>query len=155
MNYSGVDFMKTDEENLRKRILKEMTMDYSKVLEDNFDLAKQFIRLSKEGEVEILVKEEVTGLEKILLYLIGKLYAREAGIASSDEVGNEEFLENLGIPQGSLLPWLKSLRDENKIRQITRDRHTYHTIPISLVGETLKKIAEKLKPKKSGVRESG
>ncbi len=137
--------MQSDKENLRKRILQEMTVDYSKVLEGNFGLAKQFIRLTKEGDVEILVKEKVTGQERILLYLIGKLYAKEAGLTSSDEVGNQELMENLGMPQGSLLPWLKGLRDENKIKQIKRERHTYHTIPISLVGKTLKQIDKKLK----------
>lgn len=137
--------MQSGEEDLRKKILQEMTVNYSKVLEKNFDLAKQFIRLTKEGDVEVLVKENVTGQERILLYLIGKLYAKEAGLTSSNEVGNQELLENLGMPLGSLLPWLKGLRDENKIKQIKRERHTYHTIPISLVGKTMKQIDKKLK----------
>lgn len=137
--------MNNEKEDLRKRILQEMTVDYSEVLEENFELAKQFIRLTKEGEVDILVKEKVTGQEKILLYLVGKLYAKEAGLTSSDEVGNQEFLENLGIPEGSLLPWLKSLRDENKIKQIKRERYVYHAIPIGLVGEIIRQIDEKLK----------
>lgn len=152
---SEADFMQADKEDLRKKIIQEMTVDYSRVLENNFSLAKQFVRLTKEGDVEILVKDKVTGQEKILLYLIGKLYAKEAGLTSSDEVGNEEFLENLGMPQGSLLPWLKGLRDENKIKQIQRNRHTFHTIPISLVGETLRQIDKKLRKEfggKSNVR---
>lgn len=137
--------MQSDKENLRERILEEMTVDYSKVLEENFASAKQFIRLTKEGDVDILVKEKVTGLERILLYLIGKLYAKEAGLTSSDEAGNEELMENLGMPQGSLLPWLKSLRDEGKIKQVRKERRTYHTIPISLVGKTLRQIDKKLR----------
>lgn len=137
--------MQSDKENLRERILEEMTVDYSKVLEENFALAKQFIRLTKEGDVDILVKEKVTGLERILLYLIGKLYAKEAGLTSSDEAGNEELMENLGMPQGSLLPWLKSLRDEGKIKQVKKERRTYHTIPISLVSKALRQIDKKLR----------
>ena len=137
--------MQNDKENLRKRILEEMTMDYSKVLEQNFDLARQFIRLTKEGDVEILVKEKATGEERIQLYLIGKLYAKEAGLTSTGDVGNQEFMDNLGIPSGSLLPWLKSLRDENKIKQVKRERHSYHSIPIGLVGKTLMEIENKIK----------
>ena len=137
--------MQSDKENLRKRILEEMTIDYSKVLEQNFDLARQFIRLTKEGDVEVLVKEKVTGEEKIQLYLIGKLYAKEAGLTSTEDVGNQEFMDNLGIPSGSLLPWLKSLRDENKINQVKRERYTYHSIPIGLVDKTLKVIKKKIK----------
>ena len=137
--------MQNDKENLRKRILEEMTIDYSKVLEQNFDLARQFIRLTKEGDVEVLVKEKVTGEEKIQLYLIGKLYAKEAGLTSTEDAGNQEFMDSLGVPSGSLLPWLKSLRDENKIKQVKRERHTYHSIPIGLVDKTLKVIEKKIK----------
>jgi len=132
-------------ENLKKKILEEMTVDYAKVLEQNFDLAKQLVRLAKDGEVEILVREKLSGQEKILLYLIGKLYAKEAGLTSTDEVGNKELMERLGIPLGSLLPWLKTLRDENRIKQIERDRYTYHSIPINLVDRTLREIMEKVK----------
>jgi len=144
-------YMQSEKENLRKRILEEMMADYSKVLEDSLGLAKHFVRLTKEGDVEILVKEKVTGQEMILLYLVGKLYAKEAGLTTSDEVGNEEFLENLAVPSGSLLPWLKSLRDENKIKQTKRDRYSYHSIPVSVVGETLKQLDKKLR-KQSGAK---
>jgi hypothetical protein len=137
--------LETDKNDLKKKIIREMTIDYSKVLEKNFDLAKQFIRLTREGDIEILVKDKLTGKESILLYLIGKLYSKEAGFTPSDEVGNQEFLDNLAFPIGSLLPWLKSLRDENKIKQIKRDRFTYHSIPINLVAKTLKEIEKKLK----------
>jgi len=44
-----------------------------------------------------------------------------------------------------LLPWLKSLRDENKIKQVKRERHAYHSIPIGLVDKTLKVIEKKTK----------
>ena len=134
-----------DKEKLKRKILQEMTVNYSKILEQTFDLAKQFIRLTKNGDVEILVKEKVSGKEKVLLYLIGKLYAKEAGLTPTDEVGNKELMEKLGMPSGSLLPWLKDLRDKNKIKQIKRESRTYHSIPISLVDKTLKKIEKKLR----------
>ena len=137
--------MQKDKEMLRKKILEEMTVDYSEVLEQDFDLAKQFIRLAKDGNVEILIKEKISGEEKILLYLIGKLYAKEAGLVATDEVGNNEFIEKLGIPLGSLLPWLKNLRDNNEIRQVKHERYTYHAIPINLVDKTLKTIMGKVK----------
>jgi len=133
-----------DRERLKKRILEEMTVDYSRVLEQNLDLTKQFVRLAQNGDVEVLVREKLTGPEKILLYLIGKLYAKEAGLTSTDEVGNNELIEKLGMPSGSLLPWLKGLRDENKIKQIERERHTYHSIPINQVERTLKEIMRKV-----------
>lgn len=133
----------TDREHLRKRILEELVINYS-VLEQNLNLAKGLIGLAENGEVDVKIREKLTGPDKILLYLVGKLYAKEAGLATTDEVGNSEFMEKLAIPSGSLLPWLKTLRDENRIRQTERDRYTYHSIPISQVEKTLTEIAQKI-----------
>lgn len=131
--------------DLRTRIAGEMTVSYSSALEKNFDLAKQFIRITTEGKVDILAKEKLSGEDKILLYLIGKLYAKEAGFTATAEVGNKELLDELGIPEGSLLPWLKELRDGNKIKQVRRGRYTYHVIRINLVERTLKSVEGKIK----------
>ena len=131
--------------SLKMRISEEMTVDYSSALEKNFDLAKQFIGITKAGKVDILVKDKLNGEEQILLYLIGKLYAKEAGFTPIEEVSNKELLEELGVPEGSLLPWLKDLRDTNKIKQVKRGRYTYHLIPPNLVERTLKSIERKIK----------
>lgn len=136
---------KQKENGLKKMIIEEMTVDYSNALEKNFDLAKQFIRITKDGKVDILFKDKLSGKEKILLYLIGKLYAKEAGFAATDDVGNKELMDELGIPKGSLLPWLKDLRDENKIKQVKKGRYTHHSIPVNLVERTLKSTERKLK----------
>jgi hypothetical protein len=132
-----------ERDQLKKRIIEEMTVDYANALARNFDLAKQFIRLSENGEVEVLIKEKLTGLEKILLYLVGKLYAKEAGLAPTDDVGNSELVNNLQMPSGSLLPWLKSLRDDNRIKQTTREGLSYHSIPLNQVERVLQEIARK------------
>lgn len=131
--------------NLKIRITEEMTVDYASALEKNFDLAKQFIRITKDGKVDIPLKDKLNGKEQILLYLVGKLYAKEVEFTATEEVGNKELLNELGIPEGSLLPWLKDLRDTNKIKQVKRGRNTYHIIPISLVERTLKSIERKMK----------
>lgn len=132
------------ENNLRKRIMEEMTVDYSSALEKNFDLAKQFLRITKEGKIDVLVKDKLTGKDTILLYLIGKLYVKEAGVAVADDVGNRELMDELGIPEGSLFPWLKDLRDGNDIKQIKKGRFTHHTIALNVVEKTLKRIAKKI-----------
>src|SRR2546427_9066569 len=119
--------MSAAREAFKKKILEEMTVDYSNTLEKNFDLAKQFVRVTKDGHVDVLIREKIGGRDQILLYLIGKMYAKEAGLAPSDEVGNEELERELRIKTGSLLPWLKELRDANKVKQIRRERNVYHS----------------------------
>ena len=133
------------ENTLKERIIEEMTVDYANALEKNFDLVKQFIRITKEGKIDILLKDNLTGPEQILLYLIGKMYAKEAGLSTTDDVGNQEFMDELGVPKGSLLPWLKKLRDENKIKLIKRGKYTHHNISINFIEKTLKNVENKIK----------
>ncbi len=124
-----------------------MTVDYSNNLDKNFNVAKQFIRITRDGLVEVLVKDKLTGSEQILVYLVGKMYAKEAGLAPTDEVGNRELMEKLGIPEGSLLPWLKQLRDKNKIKQVRHERNVYHSVPVNLIENTLQTIEKKVHKK--------
>ena len=136
---------KEEKNSLRKKIREEMTADYSSLLEKNFDLAKQLIRISTGGKVDILNKDDLNGKEKILLYLIGKLYAREAGYTTTEKTGNKELVNELGIPEGSLLPWLKDLRDDRSmIRRSKKGRYSSHNISINWVERILKDARKKI-----------
>jgi len=130
--------------NLKQKIIEEMTVDYANALEKNFDLVKQLTRITKDGKVDVIVKDKLTGKENILLYLIGKLYAKEAELAATNDVGNQELMDELGVPKGSLLPWLKDLREEHKINAITRGRYTYHAVALNVLEKTLKEIIKKV-----------
>ena len=131
--------------SLKEMIVKEMSVDYSNALEKNFNLAKQFIRITKDGKVDVLCKEKVTGPEQILVYLIGKLYAKEVGFATTGDASNKELLNELGIPKGSLLPWLKELRDKNKIDQVKREKYKHHSVSINFVEKILHDVDKKIK----------
>lgn len=133
-----------EKSDLKKKILDEMTVDYASTLEKHFAIAKQFIRITRDGRVDVLLKDKVSGTEQVQLYLIGKIYAKEAGLAATDEVGNTELIEELGIPIGSLLPWLKLLRDGNKVKQEKHDKNVYHRMPVNLIEVALKNVEKKL-----------
>jgi hypothetical protein len=135
----------SEQDALRERIIKEMTADYSDALERNFDLAKQFIHITKDGKVDTLVKENVTGKERILLYLIGKLYAKRAGYTTVDGAGSKELMDELGVPEGSLRPWLMSLKDESKITQVKLGRLVQNRISMNAVERTLRAVEKKLR----------
>ncbi len=130
--------------NLKQKIIEEMTVDYASALEKNFNLAKQLTRITKDGKIDVIVKDELTGKQNILLYLIGKMYAKEAELSATNDVGNQELMDELGVPKGSLLPWLKDLREENKIHQITRGKYAYHAIALNVLEKTLKEINKKV-----------
>jgi hypothetical protein len=134
---------KSRESSLKKKIIEEMTVDYGNALEKNFNMAKQLIRITKDGKIDILSKEKLTGTECILLYLIGKLYAKEAELTLTEDANNKEIMDELGVPKGSLLPWLKTLRDENKIQTVTKGKLAYHKVALNVVEKTLKEMVKK------------
>ncbi|WJI09302.1 hypothetical protein FGU46_03910 [Methanobacterium sp. CWC-01] len=136
--------MDKENNNFKKRIREEMLANHSNALERNFDLAKKFIKITEEGKVEVANKEKIGGKEQVLLYLIGKLYAKEAQLTKTACVVNNELTEELGVLDTSLRPWLKGLRDKNKIKQSKLDKYICHSIPMNLVEKTLKEIDKKI-----------
>jgi hypothetical protein len=137
--------MRNERKELKEKILEQMVADYYNSLDKNFELAKKFIRVTRDGKVDVLFKEELGGKEQILLYLIGKIYSKEAELTSTDCVNNKELAEELGVPDTSLRPWLKDLRDKNKIVKSKEEKYTCHSIPANLVEKTLKEIDQKIK----------
>lgn len=135
----------TQDENLRKKILEEMRVDYDNILSKNFDLAKRFLQITSSGTVDVIFKEQLPVQDKILAYLLGKKYAKESGLAKADTVGNDELKNELGIPEGSLLPGLKILRDKRWIKTIKKDRLTYHYLMPNLVEKVLNELKRKVK----------
>lgn len=130
-------------ESLQNKIMAEMVSDHNSALERNFDLAKELLKITKNGTVEVIEKNKYTGEELILLYLVGKCYAKEAGFSKSTGVTNQELKDELGKSEGSIFPWLKNLRDSNKIRQNKDLSPIEHYIPINLIEYTLIKLKNK------------
>ena len=117
-----------------------MTIDQKSVLEKNFDLAKKHIGIRENGTIDIIDKSSLNGPEQISLYLIGKLYALEAELVDSEYVSNKELMENLGIVEGSLYPWLKELRENGSITQKKDNSKTFHAISKNRVEKILEEL---------------
>ena len=135
----------TRKQSLKAKILDEMMTDYRSALEKNFQIAKQLIKISKEGKVEVLFSEKLSTENKICLYLIGKAYTQEAELTDTNEASAKELMDDLGIIKGSFYPVIKRLRDKNKIDQIRRGKYTYFSIPSNRIERILLKINKKIK----------
>lgn len=143
------DFMSVTD--LKNKIVEEMTVNYSNALEKNFDLAKHLVRITQSGKVDVIDKEKLNGKEQILAYLIGKLYAKESGLSENDDADNSELLEELGIPTGSLFPWLKELRESGIIRQVKRNGRVHHTLQVNFLEKTVTLLTQKLAKSQGGL----
>jgi hypothetical protein len=129
-------------ENLKEKIRKEMTADKVSALDRNFGLSKEFFTLAKDGSVSLKVDcSKLSNEEQIELYLVGKLYSKEAEYSIEDSATNRELEKELGLPSGSVKSTLKTLRDSRAIRQV---REGVHTISLNRVTDVLTKIKNKL-----------
>ena len=133
----------TESDVFSTKIRNEMVNSQRGALERYFELAKTMVSLTEDGRVEVHSGEKLRGEDKIALYLIGKLYAREAKLTPSAAVSNEELERELQIVEGSLFPWLKNLRDERRVKQTKEGKTVYHEILPNVVGPVLETIASR------------
>lgn len=123
-----------------------MITDTTNALERNFNLAKKFVEISQEGKVNVLLKShsEIDAKDSLTLYMVGKLYAKEAELCESEAVSNDELAEELGLPGGTVRRALVELRNERKITQAKRGLHSIKT---NLLERILNDIALKVDEK--------
>jgi len=129
--------------DLKDRISSEMLSDYSSSLERNFEIAKKYIRVTTNSTIEIINKEKYNGEDLILIYCIGKQYSKEAEISESSGVSNRELQDELGKPSGSILPWLKSLRDKKKLLRDKTKSPIEHFVPLNQIEPILLDLEKK------------
>lgn len=99
---------------LREWIKSEMTVDVEALLLKHKDKVKEYVKLATSGEV-ILQKTDLTAKQKILLYLIGKLYSKIAGYSETESVRNKDLAQSLGINENTVKFSLFDLRKEGFI----------------------------------------
>lgn len=137
--------MAGEKKSLEDRIKEEMTVNYHDALEKNFELAKELIAITPEGKVSLRKSAGLGGEDRILLYLVGKVYSKKAGFAEDEKVANEELMNELGVKEGSLFAWLKFLRDKNLIKNVMRGNLVYHYITPNHIERVLNEISKKVK----------
>jgi hypothetical protein len=133
--------------------------DRNQYMERYSSLTKRFVSINGQGEISIIV--EGSDKERILLYLIGKLYARKDGLVPSEFVDRSELVQKLGIPETYLLELLKELGNKQLIsrnRMVSRTgrkgrksrkgmdvgRKVYYGVMIDKLGSILEMIDARL-----------
>ena len=109
-------------EELADWVKKEMMSDDADELNRNKERVKEYIRLTSDGGV-IITRRGLTARLEIALYYIGLAYAKVAGLREDDVVSNKEIAERLGLPDGTVHPKIKELRDGHYIEQVKDGMH--------------------------------
>jgi predicted transcriptional regulator len=91
-----------------------MTVDIESLLLKHKEMIKKHVKLATSGEV-ILQKTNLTAKQKVLMYLIGKLYSKIAGYSEKESVTNKDLVRALGINENTVKVSLFDLRKEGFI----------------------------------------
>jgi hypothetical protein len=130
-----------ENESLQDWVRREMTLEKTDLLVSVKERVARLLGVSTDGAVGFkLTAEQLTGLnaqERILLYMIGKLYAKAAGYTQEESVSNSELTADLGMPEGTVKSQLKVLRDA---RYVNSDGRGIHSLARNRMLEVLSQI---------------
>lgn len=118
--------------DLKRWIQEELTVDIENELSKYKEKVKEYIQLTPSGEV-ILKQTDLTAKQKILVYLIGKIYAKAAEYSDENNATNKELAEALRLPEGTVKYTLFELRNEGLVLPIADGVHSIRISSIGLV----------------------
>jgi len=131
--------------SLEERIKGELYLNRADALAKHFLTVKTLLRIRPEdGGIHLLTPEVLSGKLRVLTYMVGKLFAHAADESHKGRVGNEELVRELGIRMGSLLPYLKRLRDEGFIAAQLEGKRSFHSVRLSCLDKAMECIVSSL-----------
>ena len=130
--------MENKEKELRQWVLSHMTTEAESELDLYKEQVAKLVSLTSTGDVIFNVDlPKLDAQTQILLFLIGKLYARIGGLVDSDTVTNEEIAKYGRGSSGGQRWALTKLRQAHFIESTSPGVH--HILP-SQIGRAFKEI---------------
>jgi hypothetical protein len=99
---------------------------------------RDIVQLTPNGDV-IIKEKNLTAKQKILAYLIGKVYSKTAEYSKTDSATNKEIGEALALPDGTVKYTLFDLRKESLVESIDMG---VHRIRLQNIGVAFEKYLE-------------
>jgi hypothetical protein len=122
------------ERELEGWVKSELLAGEADELNKNKDRIKKLLRLTPDGHV-LLENQKLTARSQIGLYYIGAAYAAVGELRENDVVANKEIIERLGLPEGTVKPRVKELRDGRFIESVEGGhRSSYARVGLFLDG---------------------
>jgi hypothetical protein len=125
---------------MREWVKKNMAADPPSILRDNRDRAAKFVGVASDGSVVVKAGEKWGARERIVAYYLGKHYAVAGGLAEDAVVENQELVTNLGIPDNTVAPRVKELRDGRIVNAVGSGRHILLPSNIKRILDDLEKL---------------
>jgi DNA-binding HxlR family transcriptional regulator len=136
-------------EHDEQRIREALVSNEPDVLMQALERVAKHIRLVGDGMVDVPRRDrgdkKYSEPDRILLYLIGRLYAHRLGKVKNDRVCCQELEGQLGIVGNALRPRLKELREAGLIRETRPTKVVYHSMELGKVIETVERVDARYK----------
>ena len=100
-----------------------LTTDPANILWDERERAGKFFTLAPDGTVVVKSNDKYAARHKVLVVHVGKLYAEAAGYVPDPVVTYRDLSATLNLPEGTVYPAVKELRDEHIIDSVDNGRH--------------------------------
>ncbi len=137
-----------EEASLKDWILEEMVSGreedkgmITKILHKHRDVFKQLATIKENGRVTIQ-NYDATAKNQILAYMTGAAYAQIAELREDDAVANQELIDELGLPEGTVRPTLKTLREKKLVVQKQQGLHRINYRKLNEIIPELKSSKE-------------
>lgn len=113
-----------DTDDMSDWVEDNMVIDRPSVLRDERARAAEVAGVSRDGSVVPLDGDDWTAKEKILACYVGAHYSAEAGYRDEPVVENQEFIQGLAMPDGTVSRAIKELRDDRILESVESGKHT-------------------------------
>jgi len=105
------------EHDLSSWVRSNMTVDDSSIMMTHKESVSRLVSLSNDGKVILLKDRKLfSSRQLVVLYLLGKLFAKVANYSTSRAAVNSEIAYELGVPKGTVGRCLMELREMGHVR---------------------------------------
>jgi len=126
-------------DELQQWIDDNMTSDPANALWDNRERAARFAAVARDGSVVVKANGNFTAYLKVLAYHVGALYSATRGHRPDAVVSNQELVARLGLPEGTVKPKVKELRDSHMTEAVEEGRHVLPLVNLQRALDELEK----------------
>ena len=117
---------------LDKWIKQELTVDLETELSKHKEKVKALLQLTPSGEI-LIKRSDLKAKQKIIAYMIGKVYAKFAKYSGDSVITNKELVDALVMPEGTVKHTLFGLRNDG----IVISSGGAHQIKVAQIGFAL------------------
>jgi predicted HTH transcriptional regulator len=122
--------------------LEDLIYDEEEEFERLVPKVKKVVMVKKTGDpVFVCDRNLLSTSEIIMVYLIGKFFAKKLGFVEEESATNDELHRSLKIKKNVLAARLNDLRKEGLVEQVARGKHKISTVKLEeFLDNVLQKI---------------